>query len=268
MTTIVFPFDLYGSAGTGAGALLLADAVREMIEDAELETRPTRTHALRDRITIDEFAFDSPAEVGNWRQSGRSALFAPFQSKEPILWLAGNHLGVLPVYEELGEKGLVIQFDAHFDVFALADSPRTPSHGNFLLHADGPIPPIVHVGNRDLFLPMGSVKKHFRAIVSGEDCALDPDGAAQRIKALAAKASRIWIDIDCDAFDPAFVPAVQNALPMGLAPSFVLRILAGLKWEKVAGLSISEFDPGRDDADRSLLTLAWLIEWSLLKWLE
>ena len=35
--------------------------------------------------------------------------------------------------------------------------------------------------------------------------------------------------------------------------------------EKVAGMSISEFDPGRDGRDASLNLLGWLIEWVLLR---
>src|SRR5439155_770497 len=84
-------------------------------------------------------------------------------------------------------------------------------------------------------------------------------GTAAELRALAAAAPRIWIDLDCDAFDPAYLPAVQQLLPFGLVPSAFLKLLDAVWSEKVAGLSISEFDPGRDGRDASLNLLGWLI---------
>ena len=92
-------------------------------------------------------------------------------------------------------------------------------------------------------------------------------GAPERITApgLPSTASRVWIDLDCDAFDPAFLPAVQEPLPFGLAPTAFLKLLDAVWSEKVAGFSVSEFDPGRDLRDTSLNLLGWLIEFLLLR---
>ena len=57
----------------------------------------------------------------------------------------GNHLSVLPVLEELGRDTLVVQFDAHLDIYHLSDCTTEPSHGNFLLHAEGELPALVVV---------------------------------------------------------------------------------------------------------------------------
>ena len=66
------------------------------------------------------------------------------------------------MYEELSGKGkresntLVIQFDAHLDVYNLSDCTAELSHGNFLLHGAGPLPAIVNVfatGSMALTLP-------------------------------------------------------------------------------------------------------------------
>ena len=57
-TVAVFPFDLFGNAGTGAGAQLLGDAVREILDDTAEETRPCRADCFRDKVKLDEFAFD------------------------------------------------------------------------------------------------------------------------------------------------------------------------------------------------------------------
>ena len=265
---IAFPFDLFGSAGTGAGALLLADALRELLADAKRETRPARADTFRDKVRVKEFAFETLAECEGWRKAARQAVRSAFKAGDRILWLAGNHLAALPAYEELGPNGLVVQLDAHLDIYNLADCTEELSHGNFLLHAEGPLPAIVNVGSRDLFLPAKHAKAHYREVLTAEDVACDPDKVVKRLAGLVRSAERVWIDIDCDAFDPAYVPAVQHPQPLGLSPAFVLRVLSAIWSEKVIGVSLSEFDPGRDRGDQSLQTLVWLMEWCLLRWTE
>ena len=51
---------------------------------------------------------------------------------------------------------------------------------------------------------------------------------------------------------------------------FTYRQVLDAAWdaENVIGISISEYDPGRDHRDASLQLLGWLLEWVLLKWYE
>ena len=64
---------------------------------------------------------------------------------------------------------------------------------------------------------------------------------------------------------PAAMPAVQQPLPFGLAAPAFLKLLDAVWSEKVAGLSVSEFDPGRDVRDAGLELLGWLVEYVLLR---
>lgn len=264
-TAIVFPFDNFGGAGTGAGAMLLGDALREIIDDNAAETAPTRADAYKGKLDVVEAEFETPKQVADWRKRGRSLAKQTLADSDFTLWLAGNHLAVLPVLEELGEETLVIQFDAHLDVYALHDTTKELSHGNYLSHADVPLPRIVHVGHRDLFLLPKSLAGTFASVHSATGLAIDPTPAIRDLKAKAASAKRVWIDLDCDAIDPAFLPAVQGPLPFGLAPHLFLKLIDAVWSKKVAGVSISEFDPGRDVRDTSLNFLGWLMEWLLLK---
>jgi arginase family enzyme len=273
-SVIVFPFDLFGAAGTGAGALLLADAVREILDENRRETRPTRCDAYRGLVKVRELAFGTPKAVAGWRLLGRQAARQPLKAGDRTVWLGGNHLSVLPVYEELGAdedsaKTLVIQFDAHLDVYQTRDVNPHPANGNFLLHADGTLPPVVNVGHRDLFLLQPEIRERFAAVHSAVQVATNPDKVAADLRRRAEKAARVWIDIDADVFDPSELPAVHTPLPFGLRGLHVLRLLDEV-WdtENVIGLSISEFDPGRDVRDTGLNLLGWLIEWVLLRWYE
>ncbi|MCI0378113.1 MAG: arginase family protein [Gemmataceae bacterium] len=265
---IFFPFDLFGSGGTKAGAELLADAVREMLADNRRERKPTRARAYANKVGVEEFAFETLEDYTDWRQQARKTIRAVWQKKDFLLWATGNHLGVLPAYEELATQAAsptVIQFDAHLDVYNLSDCTQKLSHGNFLMHCEGPLPSIINVGHRELLLPHKHVTKYFTKTYSAADVASSPDKVVGELQAAAQVAHAIFFDLDCDAFDPAYFPSAAHPIPFGLSPHFVLRCLDALWSDRVLGLAISEFDPARDVRDQSLSTLVWLIEHLLLK---
>jgi len=272
-SVIVFPFDLFGGTGTGAGAELLGDALREMFDDNAREQRPIRPNVYQRLVKVKDITFTTTKALNSWKHTGRQAVKQAIKAGDRVIWLGGNHLSVLPVYEELGGEQagntLVVQLDAHLDIYQLHDVMPNPACGNFLLHSDETLPQIVNVGNRDLFLHPKEVGATFAKTFSAVDVATDPERVTNDIVARVHKAKRVWIDIDADVFDPAHLPAVHQTLPFGLHPLAVLRVLAAA-WdaENVIGVSISEFDPGRDDRDTSLNLLGWLLEWVLLKWYE
>jgi arginase family enzyme len=185
-----------------------------------------------------------------------------------LLWVTGNHLGVLPLYDEMARAGpetLVIQLDAHLDIYNLSDGTAELSHGNFLLHCAGPLPPIINIGNRELLLRPDYVRSYYQATFSAASVANDLESALASVRAASKKAKQVFLDLDCDVFDPAYFPAVTHPLPFGLNPQQVLRLLDAAWTGKVAGIAISEFDPGRDRNDQSLATLVWLMEHLLLR---
>jgi len=265
MHVVVFPFDLFGSAGTGAGARLLCDAVHEILDDTERETRPCRADALRGNVRVTELEFESLAEVTDWRARGRKAARAALKGREFVLWLGGNHLSVLPLLEELGAGTLVVQFDAHLDVYAFHDNTAELSHGNFLTHFSGPRPRFVNVGHRDLFLTDAEIAETFEKVYPATEIATDLSRVATELRTLAGAAKKVWIDLDCDAFDPSALPAVAEPLPFGLLPPAFLALFEAVWGGNVVGMSISEFDPGRDARDAGLNLLGWLVEYVLLK---
>jgi arginase family enzyme len=260
---VVFPFDLFGSGGTAAGAQLLCDALREMIDDTKEEPRPVRQKSFVDSLEIEEVSFDTSAAMADWRSLGqrtaKKALAADF-----VLWLSGNHLGCLPLLETLGDETLIVQFDAHLDCYDLHDTHETLSHGNFLRHAKG-LPPIINLGHRDLFLTGKEIRKHFVEAHSAERISIDEAKTIAALRKKVAKAKSIWIDMDVDVFDPPICTAVHSPAPFGLTGLQMLKLIDAIGFDKLRGVSISEFDPGRDVRDASLNLLGWLLEWLLLK---
>jgi arginase family enzyme len=268
---VFFPFDLFGSSGAGAGAELLADAFHEMLQDNRRERKPTRAQAYQEHVRTQAFSFDDFSDYQGWKDKARRAIRLVLRKKEFLLWVTGNHLGVLPVYEELGAKRLrypdtlVIQFDAHLDVYNLSDCKSELSHGNFLLRSSEPLPTILNVGARELLLRPDYVCKYYQEVFPAAELAVNPERAEKMIRQIAGEAGRVFIDIDCDVLDPTYFPAVTHPLPFGLSPALLLRFLDAAWSERVIGVAISEYDPGRDRNDQSLATLVWLVEHLLLK---
>jgi arginase family enzyme len=269
MTTraIFFPFDLFGSPGTRSGAEMVADAFEEMLKDNRREKGATRARAYAGKVRFDDITFEKLADYEDWRAKARTRIHRAMQKNEFLLWMTGNHLGTLPLYEELGsaaKKTLVLQLDAHLDVYNLTDCLKEPSHGNFLMHADGPLPPIVNLGHRELLLRPEHIAKYFCANFSAAEFAIDGPGVFAKLRTLFDESERVFVDLDCDVFDPAFFPAVKEPRAFGLQPQILLQLLSMIGAERLAGVSISEFDPARDRDDLCLGTLVWLIEYVLL----
>lgn len=265
---IFFPFDLFDGGGARAGVELLADAVREMLADNRRERRPTRARAYTGKVGVEEFLFSALTDYQDWRGEAQRAAEKALRDGDRLLWSAGSHLGVLPVYEALGTlpgKSVVIQLDAHLDIYHLSDCKTELSHGNFLLHAEGALPRVLNLGHRDLLLTAEHVAKYYHQAFSAAELMIDPESVLASVRDACAAADRVLIDIDCDVFDPAFFPATAHPLPFGLGPTLILRCLDAAWSDKVVGLALSEFDPGRDVRDQSLSLLLWLVEWWLLK---
>ena len=267
-SVLCFPFDLFGSGGSAAGAELLADELREVLADNRRETVATRATAYTDRVRLKQFSFDTVEKYQDWRGQGRRAVRQALRNGDFLIWLTGNHLGALPVYDELAalaEPPLVVQFDAHLDIHQFADCTAEPSHGNFLLHCVGPLPPLVNVGHRELLLTDDHIQRYYRTTFAAAALAVDARPALAHIGKTCAAAGRVFLDLDCDVFDPAFFPAVRQPVPFGLSPRELLPFVEAAWSGQVAGVLVSEFDPGRDQHDRSLATLVWLLEYLLLK---
>ena len=263
-TIIVCPFAQFGSPGAAQGAELLADALRELIDDVNNEKRKSRSRAFRDQVRIEELKFDTIQSVTEWRQATSRAVRSALDSGEFLIFAGGNHLSVLPVYEELATRQTkVIQFDAHLDLYNLDANKSELNHGNFLRQAEK-LPPIVNVGHRDLFLTAKAVHEYFEAAHSAAELARNAGPIVDGLLEWTDEGS-VFLDVDCDVFDPAFFPATNDPMPFGLSPEMMLRLLDALWSEHISGVAISEFDPGRDRDDRSLQLLVWLMEWMLLK---
>ena len=70
-SVVCFPFDLFGSGGSAAGAELLADELRTILADNRRETVATRAAAYSDHVRLRRLTFDTLAGLQGWRRRGR-----------------------------------------------------------------------------------------------------------------------------------------------------------------------------------------------------
>src|SRR5262245_66153920 len=109
-----------------------------MLADNEREQTATRARAYQDKVRLKEFTFEKLTDYEDWRTKARQAIEQAFRKRDFLMWIAGNHLAALPVYDALPARNtVVVQLDAHLDIYNLADCTAELSHGNFLLHAAG-----------------------------------------------------------------------------------------------------------------------------------
>jgi len=108
------------------------------------------------------------------------------------------------------------------------------------------------------------IAKYYRASFGAVDIALDGARVLEELRVQCESVPRVFVDLDCDVFEPASFPAVAHTRPFGIDPLFVLRVLDVIGRDKLVGLAISEFEPSRDHHDRCAELLMWLIEYVLL----
>ncbi|PVX27826.1 MAG: agmatinase [Candidatus Bathyarchaeum sp.] len=169
--------------------------------------------------------------------------------KVPV-FLGGEHTITLGVLRSLGENVAVVSFDAHLD---LRDDylGLSLSHTTFMRRIKEDVKPskILEIGTRAVCKEELEYAKE-----SGIDYVtahqIRKDGTEKAIEAIKDSlegSEKIYITIDLDVLDPAYVPAVQNPEPEGLDTSTLLDILESICDRRVIGLDLVEVAPHYDN---------------------
>lgn len=175
---------------------------------------------------------------------------APF-----VVALGGDHSVTWPLvaaasrrFERLG----IIQLDVHHDVRPLDDGPSngTPIRG---IVEDGLVQPgdIVQVGihpfgnRRSLTEYCDSTGIRRTSLARLEQ--VGADAVADEALELLAGCDGIWLTVDIDVLDRAFAPGTVAALPGGITPPVLGRLVRRICSDpRVRAVDVVEFDPERD----------------------
>ncbi|PZQ99755.1 MAG: arginase [Cereibacter sphaeroides] len=186
------------------------------------------------------------------------------QGAVPVLIGGDDSLPIpmLQAFEGRGRKLTILQIDAHIDWrnevqgenWGLSSTMRRASEM-------GHVERIIQVGQRG----MGSARasevedavKWGVEFVSGREVARDGIG---RALSLVPEGADVVICLDCDALDPAVMPAVIGRTAGGLSYNQVLDLVAGVQGKaRIAAFDMVEFVPSQDIGGQGALTAAQLL---------
>jgi len=171
--------------------------------------------------------------------------------KTPVT-IGGEHTITLGVMKGLGDKAsktAIVSFDAHLDLRNEFMGIKL-SHTTFMRRINEEVKPakIIQVGTRAVCKEeLSYAEKAGIEFFTAQQ--IRKEGSEQTAKELReklAKYKNVYLSIDMDVLDPAYVPAVQNPEPEGLKTHTLLDIICAICDKRVAGFDIVEVAPNYD----------------------
>lgn len=168
--------------------------------------------------------------------------------------LGGDNSITRPGVHGLGlplERVGLLTFDAHYDLRSLDDGLTNGNPVRALLRDGLPGANVVQVGIQSF------ANSSDYAEVAHEEGILAAESAEQALDYLARRVDAIYVDLDLDVMDRAFVPATPGSRPGGLTPGEMRRSarLCG-EHPMVKAMDLVEMDPSQDVANVTALTAA------------
>lgn len=262
---IVFgiPFDVTSTYRTGArfGPTAIRQAslnIETYSFRSNLDVEDLRLHDLGDL----HVSADTAKTLGMVKLVVEDILAA---GKMPVV-IGGEHTVTLGIAKGLGakvSKTAFVSFDAHLDLrceFLGLDL----SHTTFMQLISNEIKPakIIEVGTRAVCREeLAYAKKTGIEFFTSQQ--ILKEGSENIIKKLKEKLSpceNIYLTIDMDVLDPAFVPAVQNPEPEGITTTNLLDIACALCDKRVIGFDVLEVAPTFDQSLSAIVAAKVIFE--------
>jgi agmatinase len=166
--------------------------------------------------------------------------------------IGGEHTITLGVVKALGEnasKTAIVSFDAHLDLRNEFMGLKV-SHTTFMRRINEKVKPgkIIEVGTRAVCKEeLDYAKKAEIEFFTAQQ--IRKEGSqriAEQLREKLARYRNVYLSIDVDVLDPAYVPAVQNPEPEGIETHTLLDILYGVCDKRVVGFDVIEIAPNYD----------------------
>ena len=202
---------------------------------------------------------------------GRLALVAQdlFEDEKIPVFIGGEHTITLGVMKSLDPKVAVVSFDAHLD---LRDNylGLSVSHTTFLRRINEDVKPckILEVGTRAVCREeLDYAKEAGIDYITAHQIRKDGvNKTAEAIKSALSGCEKVYVTVDMDVLDPAYVPAVPNPEPEGLDTSTLLDLLEVVCDRRVLGFDVVEVSPHYDSGVTA--TQATKVMFEMLGFLE
>jgi agmatinase len=171
--------------------------------------------------------------------------------KIPIT-IGGEHTITYGIAKALGKtasKTAIVSFDAHLDL-RNEYSGLKMSHTTFMRRTNEEVKPakIIEIGTRAVcreelkYAKEAGIEFFTTQYVRKEGT----DHVTKQLREKLEKYENVYVSVDMDILDPAFVPAVQNPEGDGLEMHYLLDILNGICDKRVVGFDVLEIAPDYD----------------------
>jgi agmatinase len=185
------------------------------------------------------------------------------EKKIPVL-IGGEHTITLGAAKAFKEKNCaVISFDAHLDLRNEYMNLQT-SHTTFMRRLNEQVKPkrLVEIGTRAVCKEELAYarKAGINYFTANQIRSEGVETTIKKVNALIGKVKQVYLTVDLDALDPAFVPAVQNPEPNGLCSHMFYDLLAGLVDKRVAAFDVVEVAPNYDNGNSAVQAARTIFE--------
>lgn len=171
--------------------------------------------------------------------------------KTPIT-IGGEHTITYGIAKALGKtasKTAIVSFDAHLDL-RNEYSGLKMSHTTFMRRTNEEVKPakIIEIGTRAVcreelkYAKEAGIEFFTTQYVRKEGT----DHVTKQLREKLEKCENVYVSVDMDILDPAFVPAVQNPEGDGLEMHYLLDILNSICDKRVVGFDVLEIAPDYD----------------------
>jgi len=177
--------------------------------------------------------------------------------KTPVT-IGGEHtitLGTAKVLQDMVQKTAIVSFDAHLDLRNEFQGLKL-SHTTFMRRINEEAKParIIEVGTRAVCKEELAYAKK-AGIKYYTTCEIRKQGAATiagQLKKELANYRHVYVSVDMDILDPAYVPAAQNPEPDGLETHTLLEMLAAICDKRTIGFDVLEVAPNYDQGTSAI----------------
>jgi agmatinase len=243
------PFDVTSTYRTGAR--FAPNAIRQA--SLNLETYSFRTGLDVEDLKLHDLG-DLHISTDTEKTLERIALVIKdvIEAGKTPVTIGGEHTITFGVMKGLGKKAsetALVSFDAHLDLRDEFMGLKL-SHTTFMRRINEEVKPakIMEVGTRAVCKEeLAYAKKAGIEFFTTQQ--IRNDGSQSVIKELReklAKHKNVYLSIDMDVLDPAYVPAVQNPEPEGLEMHTLLDILCSVCDRRLVGFDVVEVAPNYD----------------------
>ncbi len=246
------PFDITSTYRTGAR--FAPTAIREASLNIE-------TYSLRSKMDIEDtnlhdlgdlhVTSDTQETLKRLEQVTKELLA---ENKIPTI-IGGEHTITLGATRTIDKPFAVLDFDAHLDLRDEYMNLKT-SHTTFMRRINEQAKPsrIIEIGTRAVCKEeLDYAKKADINFITTQQIREEGvEKAARKIDRLLGNVRKIYMTVDMDVLDPAFVPAVQNPEPDGLCSHMFYDLLVAVVDERIAAFDVVEVAPPYDNGVTSI----------------